>query len=149
MALEPITEEQVRSIRERHEWLRSFRENEDGTQLTDAEIDHKVAEELDVTRKLVTRIVLGETRLSAGGPLDQPRIARQALYHEEAQALGVTEARRRRQLRSRNIDPTPKVVTYVQRVTVLDAKGRPTLGVVDLAPGETVRVELVAVGGDR
>ncbi|UTN93348.1 hypothetical protein SEA_WIDOW_56 [Gordonia phage Widow] len=145
-----ITDELVVQIRERHDWLRSFREDEDtGDWMTDAAIDAKVAEEMNVSPSYVKALVTGEARKGVGGPIDHARNARQALYHEEAQTLGVTEARRRLQLRSRNIDPTPKALRYVQRVTILDAKGRPTPGVVDLAPGETVRVELVAVGGDR
>lgn len=143
-----ITNETIQAIRERHEWLRGFRDESDAEWETDNQLDEKVAQEFSVAVTYVRGLVLGRIRPQAGGPLDNARIARTALYHEEAATLGEKEARRRRQLRSRNIDPTPKTVRYTQRVTILNAKGQPTAGVVDLQPGETVKVELIAVGGE-
>lgn len=140
----------VEKIREDYARIRfhvqDLTEGEDGY-LTPSEIDQRVATMNKVSVGLVRRIVMGLAHADAPGPIDQGRRARRDLYQRERVTLGETEARRRLALRSRNIDPAPKVERLVQRVTILDSSGRPTTGVVDLNPGETVRVELVAIGG--
>lgn len=148
-----LSQERVAELREYHHHLRevdeALDEDERDEALSPATRDQKVADKFGVSVSLVRRIVMGLAHAEAGGPIDQARRARRDLYRRERVSLGETEARRRLKLRAMNIDPAPKVETLVQRVTIVDSKGRPTPAVVDLQPGQSVRVELVPIGGDR
>lgn len=143
-----ISEASARQIRERYEWLKDLDQGE-ADPLTPSALDAKVANEFGVSVSSVKDIIMGITHGEAGGPIDQARRTRRDLFARERETLGDAEARRRLQLRARNIDPAPKVERLVQRITVMDSKGRPTVAVLDLQPGESIHVELVPVGGDR
>lgn len=145
----PISDAKALDIRERYEWLHEL--NNDAPEhdrIRPGEIDAKIAAEHKISVTTVRDIVMGLTHPQAGGPIDHKRRERRDLLERETESLGETEARRRFNLRCRNIDPTPKVERLVQRVTVIDSKGRPTAATTDLAPGESLRVELVPVGGE-
>lgn len=145
-----IPEDTAKEIRERYQWLHEL--NDDAPQqdrLTSRQIDQKVAEEFGISVSSLGDLVCGITHGDAGGPIDHKRRTRRDLFQRETVTLGVTEARRRFNLRCRNIDPAPKVEKLVHRVTVMDSKGNPTAATADLAPGEWIKIELIAVGGDR
>ena len=143
-----LTDTRVVEIREKHQWLRDIRDTEPGAERsTDGELDSRVAEEFGISRTHVASLVEGRSRPAAGGPIDHRRVQIQHMHAEEVGVLGVDEAARRRRLRLKGIDPDPKAIRYVQRVTVLDAQGRDTNMAVTLDPGQSIRVELVAEGG--
>lgn len=145
-----LSPEDVVKIREDHARIRDYvadLEPDDEGYLKPSEIDVRVAQMNGTSKTRVQEIIMGLAHAGVGGPIDHGRRTRRDLYQRERASLGETEARRRLALRSRNIDPAPKVERLVQRVTILDSQGRPTAGIVDLAPGETVRVELVPIGG--
>lgn len=146
---ERLTPEQVREIRERHEWLRQFRDDPDAGRQTDAELDAKVAKEFGISRVYVAALVTGKSRPEVDGPLDAARVRIQELFIAEAAELGPDEANRRRSLRRRGIDPEPKAIRWSQRAVIVDSKGRDTGMAYVLEPGQSIRVELVAEGGNR
>lgn len=143
-----LSDQAVEAIREKYEWYRQLDEGEAGAE-SDSQRDRRVAEEFGVSADTVRQAVMGLSHPTAGGPIDHARRTRRDLYARERVSLGETEARRRLQLRRHNMDPDPKVERLVQRITVVDSQGRDTPATMDLAPGQTVRVELVAVGGTR
>lgn len=143
-----LTDVQVVEIRDKHLWLRQVRDGAPESERdTDGEIDAQVAEEFGISRTHVASLVEGRSRPAAGGPIDHRRVQIQHLYAEESKVLDAAEAARRRRLRIRGIDPDPKAIRYVQRVTVLDAHGRDTNLSTVLEPGQSLRVDLVAEGG--
>lgn len=148
---ERLTPEQVREIRERHEWLRQFRklyeDDPDAGRQTDAELDAKVAKEFGISRVYVAALVTGKSRPEVDGPLDAARVRIQELFIVEAAELGPDEANRRRSLRRRGIDPEPKAIRWSQRAVIVDSKGRDTEMSYTLEPGHSIRVDLVAEGG--
>lgn len=145
-----LTPEQVIDLREHHEHVRAFRRNEEtGETMSDKDIDTKVALEFGVSVTHVRDIVLGVTHADVGGPRDVARQKRVDLYSQERTTLGETEARRRMNLRLRGVDPEPKAVRWSQRAVILDSKGRETGMAYTLEPGQSIRVELVAEGGNR
>lgn len=146
---ERLTPEQVREIRERHEWLRQFRDDPDAGRQTDAELDAKVAKEFGISRVYVAALVTGKSRPEVDGPLDAARVRIQELFISEAAELGPDEANRRRSLRRRGIDPEPKAIRWRQRAVIVDSKGRDTGMAYVLEPGQSIRMELVAEGGNR
>lgn len=143
-----LTDAQVVELRERHQFLRQTDEDE-GQPRNDSANDRLVANEFGVSISHVRDLVMGGSRKEAGGPIDVARRERFLLFIRERGELGDTEARRRLNLRSRNIDPNPKEIRYVQRVTVLDDLGRDTNLSTVLEPGQSVRVEMVTEGGRR
>ncbi|AWY06562.1 hypothetical protein HOT45_gp61 [Gordonia phage Trine] len=119
-----MTDDKVREIRERHAFLRDARDLAPDTERdTDRAIDAKVAEEFGVSQVYVKQLVLGISRPTAPGPVDTKRAEAQALYYQEATSLGVTEARRRRQLRARGLEPITAAASTIQRVEIRDATG--------------------------
>lgn len=141
-----LTDTQVVELRERHLFLREV-DAAEGHKSSDTEHDTRVAKEFGVSVSHVRDLVMGGSRTEAEGPIDVARRERFVLFLREREALGDTEARRRLNLRSRNIDPEPKAVRYAQRVTVLDHRGKDTDMAVTLEPGQSIRVELVTEGG--
>lgn len=142
-----LSDSTVLEIRERYEWLKDLNGDTPGEEaLTPAELDGRVAGEFGVSVTTVKDIVMGLSHPDVEGPIDQGRRLRRDLYNRERDSIGETEARRRLQLRARGIDPAPKVERLAQRITVMDHRGRPTVASVTLAPGEWLKVELVAVG---
>ncbi|AWY05500.1 hypothetical protein PBI_MORRISSEY_58 [Gordonia phage Morrissey] len=141
-----LTDAQVAELRERHQFLRDT-EDHAGEHRNDSVNDAQVAQEFNISVSHVRELVMGRARPDAGGPIDKARQIRHTLFLQERIDLGDTEARRRLNLRSRNIDPNPKEIRYVQRVTVLDARGRDTNLSTVLEPGQSLRVDLVAEGG--
>lgn len=142
-----LTDAQVAELRERHQFLREV-DTDEGT-VASSDTDAQVAQEFNISVSHVRELVMGRARPDAGGPIDKARQIRHNLFLQERIDLGDTEARRRLNLRSRNIDPNPKEIRYVQRVTVLDASGRDTNLSTVLEPGQSVRVEMVTEGGRR
>lgn len=143
-----LTDTQVVELRERHQFLREMDADEGNTR-SDTEQDTQVAKEFGVSVSHVRDLVMGGSRAEAGGPIDVARRERFILFLREREALGDTEARRRLNLRSRNIDPEPKTVRWSQRAVIVDSKGRDTGMAYVLEPGQSIRVELVAEGGRR
>ena len=143
-----LTDEQVAELRERHLFLRELA-SDSTTHRSDTDHDTQVAGEFGVSVSHVRDLVLGNARPEAGGPVDVVRRDRFVMYLRDREALGDTEARRRLNLRSRNIDPDPKTVRYVQRVVIVDHRGRDTDMAYNLEPGHSIRVEMVAEGGNR
>lgn len=145
-----LTRDQVVALRERHAHIREFRHNEEtGESMSDKDLDTQVAEEFGVSVTHVRDIVLGTTHADVGGPRDVARAKRVDLYGTERLTLGDTEARRRMNMRLKGIDPEPKAVRFVQRVVIVNAKGRDTDLAYTLEPGQSIRVDLVAEGGRR
>lgn len=134
-----------------HQFLRELRDEEDDSEArkSDGDLDAQVAKEFKISRVYVSALVVGKSRPKAGGPLDHRRNRILELFWSEADALGPEEAYRRRRLRNRGIDPEPKAVRWSQRAVILDAKGRETGMAYTLEPGQSIRVELVAEGGQR
>lgn len=144
-----IPEDLARSIRERYEDLKELDAGLDREERqTSTQRDAQVAKDFGLSLTAVKDIVMGVTHTEAGGPIDHARRQRRELYARERISLGDTEARRRLQLRARNIDPAPKAERLVQRVTILDSKGQ-IVAQTEMEPGQTLQVALVAVGGDR
>lgn len=141
----------VEAIRDRHAMLRELRSADPDAEdrQTDGAIDYQVAEEFDVSRVYVARLVEGMARPEAAGPIDHRRAQESVLYAQELQGMGKAEAARRRRLRRRGIDPDPKVARPVTRVTVVDHRGKDTDMVAYLEPGQTLRVDTVLEGGLR
>ena len=143
-----LTRDQVVALRERHAHIREFRHNEEtGESMSDKDLDTQVAEEFGVSATHVRDIVLGTTHADVPGPRDVARAKRVDLYGTERLTLGDTEARRRMNMRLKGIDPEPKTVRFVQRVVIVDHRGKDTEMSYTLEPGHSIRVDLVAEGG--
>ena len=137
-----MTPELVAEIRERHLFLRELDPDRAAKDL-----DRQVAEEFTVSQSHLRDIVTGLVHPDAPGPIDVGRARRRELYRTERETLGDREARRRLNLRTRGIDPEPKAVRYVQRVVIVDHRGKDTEMSYTMEPGHSIRVDLVAEGG--
>ena len=138
-----LTDAQVVEIREHHAWLRQIRDAEPlEERITNGEIDVKVAAKFKLSRAYVARLVIGQSRPEAGGPLDTERSEENMAYVREIGLYGKEEANRRRRLRRKGVDPTPEVVPMIQRAIIHDIHGR-EVQTIDLDPGHFIQVGLV------
>ena len=91
----------VKALREQYRALRNEAEQSIDTWADVSTTDQQLAVQYGVSRQAVTKLVTGQSRPHAGGPIDTDRRDEMLTYSADVKEYGTPEANRRRRFRQR------------------------------------------------